>query len=223
MLNPNIQLQFINESVGFGLRASQFIPKGTIIWAHDKFDVVITGKEMEHLEEIYKKTLIKYAYRNQHGDFIFYWDNARFMNHSFDSNCILTAYDFEIAIRDIAAGEEITSDYGCYNVPGIVNLLPENSAQRTAITPHDILLYHQLFDEKASQGLACFDKVEQPLKPIIASEIYQKCIDIAQNKAQMDSIVTCCFEEKNEVPIYYFHNDEVTCRNLTKSSSIPRL
>ncbi|TAF12221.1 MAG: SET domain-containing protein-lysine N-methyltransferase [Nostocales cyanobacterium] len=205
MLHPNIQLQFINESVGFGLIASQLIPRGTVTWVHDKFDVVITGQEMEHIEEIYKRTIIKYAYRNKHGDFIFSWDNGRFINHSFDSNTISTAYNFDIAIRDIAAGEEITCDYGCFNLPGIVNLLPENSAQRTAITPHDIILYHQIFDKKASQGLAYFDKVEQALKPIIDHEVYQKCVDIAQNKAQIDSILTCYFEEKNEVPIYRYH------------------
>ena len=52
----------------------------------------------------YQDILDFYAYRNASGNYILCWDHARFVNHSFNSNCLTTAYDFEIAIRDIQPG-----------------------------------------------------------------------------------------------------------------------
>jgi len=64
------------------------------------------------MEEIYKEILLKYCYRNNKGHFVLCWDISRYVNHSFKSSCVSTAYDFEIAVRDIYPGEELKDDYG---------------------------------------------------------------------------------------------------------------
>jgi hypothetical protein len=35
MIHPWTELRFINDSIGYGVFATQFIPKGTIVWALD--------------------------------------------------------------------------------------------------------------------------------------------------------------------------------------------
>ena len=45
------------------------------------------------------------------------WDHARYVNHSCDPNCGGTDHCFEVALRDIAPGEQITEDYDGYSLP----------------------------------------------------------------------------------------------------------
>jgi len=42
---------------------------------------------------------------------------CRYVNHGFNSNCLKTVYDFEIAIRDIQVGKQLTDDYGHLKIP----------------------------------------------------------------------------------------------------------
>src|SRR5262249_33772840 len=54
---------------------------------------------------------------NGSGDRILCWDFGRFMNHSCEPSSVGPGkLEFEIAVRDIAAGEEVTCDYGTFNL-----------------------------------------------------------------------------------------------------------
>ena len=44
MIHPHTELRFINEQMGFGVFATQFIPKGTIIWALDELDQILEAE-----------------------------------------------------------------------------------------------------------------------------------------------------------------------------------
>ncbi|MEQ8926171.1 MAG: SET domain-containing protein [Fulvivirga sp.] len=112
MIHPKTELRFINDEIGYGVVATDFIPKGTITWVLDKFDREFTPDQMQSFEDTYKDILEVYSYRNGNGNYILCWDNGRFVNHSFNSNCFTTPYDFEIAIRDIQPGEQLTDDCG---------------------------------------------------------------------------------------------------------------
>jgi SET domain-containing protein len=61
-----------------------------------------------------KELLDRYAYPSpdRPGFMVYEVDNGRFMNHSGDPNTDFSQYGGATAIRDIAAGEEITCDYG---------------------------------------------------------------------------------------------------------------
>ncbi len=42
MMHPHSELRFINESIGYGVFATKFIPKGTITWILDELDQKFT-------------------------------------------------------------------------------------------------------------------------------------------------------------------------------------
>jgi len=80
----------------------------TVTWVQDRLDRTFSPTEVATFAPMLRDVLDKYCYRNRTGRYVFCWDHARFMNHSFDSNCLLTPYGVEIAVRDIEAGEELT-------------------------------------------------------------------------------------------------------------------
>ena len=100
MIHPDTELQFINNEIGHGVVTTKLIPAGTITWALDKLDREFTKEEFLNMDNLYQDILDTYTYRNNKGNFVLCWDHGRFVNHSFKSNCLTTAYDFEIAIRD---------------------------------------------------------------------------------------------------------------------------
>src|ERR1700748_1743138 len=101
MIHPNTELRFISPEKGHGVVATRFIPKGTITWIMDPLDQVFSPERIHQLDAFFQEILATYSYRDHNGDFILCWDHSRFVNHSFHSNCMSTAYNFELAIRDI--------------------------------------------------------------------------------------------------------------------------
>jgi len=138
MIHPHTEIRFINEQKGHGVVATQFIPAGTITWALDKLDREFTVSDFQKLDSLYQNILETYTYRNKNGNLVLCWDNGRFVNHSFKSNCLSTAYDFEIAIRDIEPGEELTDDYGYLNVTNPFEGIDEGTS-RKVVYPDDLL------------------------------------------------------------------------------------
>ena len=112
MIHPKTELRLISDEIGYGVVAKEFIPAGTITWALDELDREFTPEHVKKMNPFYQNILETYCYRNNKGNLVLCWDYGRYVNHSFKSNCLSTAYDFEIAIRDIEAGEELTDDYG---------------------------------------------------------------------------------------------------------------
>ena len=99
MIHPKTELRFISHEIGYGVVATEFIPAGTITWVLDKLDREFTLGQVQEMPEIYQDILEFYTFRNNKGNFVLCWDNGRYVNHSFNSNCLTTAYDFEIAIN----------------------------------------------------------------------------------------------------------------------------
>lgn len=189
MIHPKTEIKFINEDIGYGVVAKEFIPKGTITWVLDKFDREFTPKEYEKLDDIYKELLETYAYKNNVGNLVLCWDNARFVNHSFNSNCLTTAYNFEIAIRDIQVGEQLTDDYGYLNIDKPFRGIDEGT-KRKIVYPDDLLKYHDVWDKQLISALKLLSKVDQPLQQLITKELWEKLHHIEQGKKEMDSILT---------------------------------
>jgi uncharacterized protein len=198
MIHPHTELRYINDVVGYGVVATQFIPKGTITWAMDKLDRVFTSQEVYSMEEMYQEIIEKYTYRNNKGNFILCWDHARFVNHSFDSNCITTAYEFEIAVRDIHPGEELTDDYGYLNISEAFDAAPEPGTTRSRVMPDDLLRYHHVWDAKLLDAFRDFNSVDQPLKRVLGRELFEKAQRIGKGEEKMDSILTCYYDQGKE-------------------------
>jgi uncharacterized protein len=194
MIHPDTELRYINDKIGYGVVATRLIPKGTITWALDKLDRTFTPNEFRSLDKVYQDILEKYTYRNNKGELILCWDNARFVNHSFNSSCISTAYEFEIAVRNIHPGEELTDDYGYLNVTEPFDCLPENGSSRTRVMPDDLLNFHKEWDAKLEDSFKNFNNVKQPLKFILDKNTQQTAENIANGKIKMESILSCYFD-----------------------------
>lgn len=194
MIHPDTELRFINEKIGYGIVALKPIPKGTITWSLDKLDRKFTPREVWGMDELYQQVLDKYTYRNSEGNYILCWDNARFVNHSSHANCLTTAYEFEIAIRDIAPGEELTDDYGYLNLEEPFEVVPEPGSNRHIIYPDDLLRYYPEWDEKLLDSFPKIMSVEQPLFHLLEPSLQEKVRNIAGGKDKLDSILNCYFQ-----------------------------
>ncbi|MFH7327029.1 SET domain-containing protein [Desulfurivibrio sp. C05AmB] len=194
MLHPDTEVRFINKNIGHGVFATRLIPRGTAVWVMDRFDRVFREEEVRALEPVYQEILEKYCFRDRQGRWVFCWDNTRFINHSFHPTCITTPYGFEIAVRDILSGQEITNDYGFFNIIEPFDCLPEPGCPRTRVFPDDILRFAPEWDRQLAPAFAAFALVEQPLAGLIKPEFLDTLARIARGEVQPASIRTCYFD-----------------------------
>lgn len=197
MIHPNTELKFISNEVGYGVVATKFIPAGTITWVLDKLDREFTPLDFQSMDSIYQEILDTYTFRNNNGNFVLCWDNGRYVNHSFNSNCLTTAYDFEVAIRDIHAGEQLTDDYGYLNITKPFRGINEGT-KRKIVYPNDLLKYANIWDKKINAVFHKIPELEQPLKLLISDEIWQEVVFVSKGEKKMDSIINNYYDsEKN--------------------------
>lgn len=188
MIHPHTELRFINKEIGFGVFATKLIPKGTITWALDELDQILEPEFVNSTSSFCQEVIKKYAYRNQDGLYILCWDLGRYVNHSFHANCMGTAYDFEVAIRDIYPGEELTDDYGTLNIEEPFACIPEQGTKREIVYPDDLLYYHEEWDRQVVEASHYFDQVEQPLLSVVQPDFIKTFKQAAENGKLRDSI-----------------------------------
>ena len=82
MIHPHTELRFINREIGFGVFATQFIPRGTLTWVCDELDQFVDPARVAALPPNYRKLLDTYTFRDRLGRHVLCWDLARFVNHS---------------------------------------------------------------------------------------------------------------------------------------------
>jgi hypothetical protein len=189
MMHPDTELRYINDQIGFGVFATKFIPKGTIVWAMDDLDQVLDPAFVETLDPLRKQDVQKYSFKNQFGKYILCWDKARYVNHSFHATCVATMYDMELAARDIYPGEELTDDYGTLNLDEPFDCLPEEGTSRSRVMPDDLLRYYRQWDEIAAGAFEHFNHVEQPLRHLIRPEHQKKLHAILEHHIPLDSVI----------------------------------
>lgn len=105
---------------GVGIFAAEPIAAGSRIWVLDTaLDRLLSDAEVAALHPLQQEFAARYGYPHMTlpGFTVIEFDNGRFMNHSPQPNTDFTDPEIGWAIRDIAAGEEITCDYGEFD-PG---------------------------------------------------------------------------------------------------------
>jgi len=187
MIHPNTELRFVNELIGYGVFAREFIPAGTIIWVQDQLDRELSPEEFNQLPPVCRDQVENHTFRNRKGNYILCWDLGKYINHSFKSNCLATAYDFEIAIRDIQPGEELTDDYGYLNIIAPFEAADEGTA-RKVVYPDDLLRYHELWDAQLRLVFGKIIGLGQPLRSLISAETWAHLEEVAKGDAEMMSI-----------------------------------
>ncbi|MFG0328483.1 MAG: SET domain-containing protein [Phycisphaerales bacterium] len=199
MMHPDTELRFISEAIGHGVVATRDIPAGTITWVQDKLDREFTPEQVLALGGLHTATLEKYCFRNQHGRWVLCWDHARFVNHSFRSNSLTTGYGFEVAIRDIRAGEEVTDDYGYLNIMRPFEAIDEGVG-RTTVYPDDLTRHHAKWDRQLQEIWAHIPEVRQALKPLLAPEVWTRICRVARGAEEMVSILELYYHDETNPP-----------------------
>lgn len=197
MIHPNTEVRFISDEIGYGIVATKLIPEGTITWVQDELDQVYTPAQVAEMSPSTQEMIDKFTFRNNQGNFVLCWDTAKYVNHSFNSNCISTAYDFEIAIRDIQPGEELTDDYGYLNVTQAFKAKNEG-VPRTIVYPDDLVNFHEEWDAKLERSFLKLNKVAQPLEMLLPNKIKAVVKQILKGEKELDSILNLYYSEKEK-------------------------
>jgi uncharacterized protein len=195
VLHPSTELRYINDQIGFGVFTTKFIPKGTIVWALDPFDQILQPELLKELDPHRKALIQKYSYRNEKGQYVLCWDLGRYINHSFHANCMGTAYNCEVAVRDIYPGEQLTDDYGTLNIEEPFECIKEDGTDREIVYPDDLLRYYKQWDQQVLDALPYFDQIEQPLLHLLNPNDIQKLKKAASEKVLPDSIKSIFFDQ----------------------------
>jgi uncharacterized protein len=188
MIHPNSRIQFISDNVGCGVFATAFIPKGTIVYVKDFMELSITPSQYEKLPHVLQEKVEKYSYIENQGNRIVSWDHGKYVNHCCDCNTISTGYGFEIAIRDIHPGEEITDEYGLFNVPANMPLQCAKPNCRMSLRMDDVDNYYQQWDDKVRSALVLLHEVDQPLLPLVDEDTYKRVLTFLNNPEEYESV-----------------------------------
>ncbi|MCA9757727.1 MAG: SET domain-containing protein [Candidatus Eisenbacteria bacterium] len=165
MLHPWTRLNWMSDEVGYGVVATRFIPKGTIIWALDPLDQVFTSDEVKKFGPQLWPTLERYSYVNGQGLRVLCWDHGRFMNHSCDPVSLSPGVDFELTVRDLQPGDEITCDYSSLNLEQDLECLCRSPHCRGKISKSQFAKLAPLWDRQLREAVQVVNQVEQPLLP----------------------------------------------------------
>lgn len=171
MIHPHTHLKIVSPEIGLGVFATKDIPLGTIVYAKDPLEIVIDEDQFDCLPELVKQKADIYSYIESNGARVLSWDSAKFVNHCCEANTLSTGYGFEIAIRDIKAGEEITDDYGMFNIPHDMKLYCNCKNCREVLRAADFNQLVPYWDEKVTHALASLRKVDQPLIDLIPPQL----------------------------------------------------
>ena len=187
MIHPDTELRYVNDVIGYGVFATRQIPRGTITWVRDDLDQAFSPDQVSRMPDLYKQILDKYGYLDRNSDMILCWDNSRFMNHSCEATCLSPGYGVEVAVRDLAPGEELTDDYGSLNLETSFLCACSLPTCRGEIGPEDSLHNADRWDALLREAFPLIRRVSQPLWPAVTerdkSEILAACGDVSRMRS----------------------------------------
>lgn len=190
MLHPNSRLVWISDQIGYGIVATEFIPKGTITFVQDNLDIIVEEESPLLSSPLLRNLIERYSYINAKGDRIISWDLGKYMNHCCHANTLTTGYGFEIAIRDIQAGEEITDDYGIFTEVHDMNIVCNKSHCRFKLNINDFDMLVSQWDHKIQEALPTFYHIDQPLMPYLDEVTMENINNFFSNPGNYISVRT---------------------------------
>jgi len=169
MIHPATELRLVDPAMGLGVFATAPIPCGTIVWALDPLDRVLSESDLAALPAAMGFDAERHLWLGQDGRYVLAWDLARYVNHSCTPNCAATAYGCEIAIADIAAGDQLTNDYADLGMSPGESLACGCGAEacRGSVDCGQAELIRRALATSLAQALRRVGAVEQPLWPLL--------------------------------------------------------
>lgn len=162
MIHPDTELRLITPEIGRGPVATRLIPRGTIAWVLDPFDIVLTPADVDALPAPYLELAARYSYLDPGGSSILCWDHARYMNHHCEPAVRGVTPLFQIAVRDIQPGEELTCEYAECNIDRL-ECRCGSPRCRGLISADDLLARGAEWEAEVRAALVDAREVPQPL------------------------------------------------------------
>lgn len=191
MIHPDTELRFINPQIGFGVFATKPIPKGTIVWGLDGLDQCVGQESIDALPEMAREKALKYMFRDGQGRYVLCWDYTRYVNHSFTPTCMMTPFDFDVAIVDIQEGQELVGDYGMLNILEPFEPFPEPGAERSVVMPDDLANHYARWDATLASAFHHVPRLPQPLRPLLSDECWERVGRVCAGHEPLPSLRTC--------------------------------
>lgn len=188
MIHPATALKLINQHKGYGVFATSFIPKGTITYVKDPLEIAVTQAHYQSLSIPMQEQVEKYSYIDENGNRILSWDLGKYVNHCCDPNTMSSGYGFEIALRDIVEGEEITDEYGLFNLTEPMQVGCDKPACRCEVLPNDASHFADSWDAKLKPALKEVLIVEQALWSYVDAKTKRQLIKLQDNPALYRSV-----------------------------------
>jgi len=164
MLHPHTELRIVNATIGYGVFATEAIPMGTITWALDPLDQILDLKKTRKIESKFDGSVEHFSWTNGLGKRILCWDFGRYMNHNCDANSIGPGgAEYELAVRDIAKGEEITSDYRTLNLEEPMDCCCGAAQCKGVVSAADLEEIADDCDQVIQNAVSQIHHVDQPL------------------------------------------------------------
>jgi uncharacterized protein len=189
MMHPDTELRKVNDIVGYGVFATKPIPKGTIVYVKDALEIEVSAEQFEAMDPQYQKIVDWFSWIDARGCRIVSWDIGKYVNHSCKGNCISTGFGFEIATRDIAVGEEITDEYGIFNLPYSLKCCCGSENCRQVITSDDWGANYRAWNKLAVGALKYFGQVVQPLVTYMEAGVYRDLMNYLNTNKRYPSIL----------------------------------
>ncbi|NJN25959.1 MAG: SET domain-containing protein [Cyclobacteriaceae bacterium] len=199
MIHPKTELKFISDQVGYGVFATEDIPEGTIVYVKDSLELVITPSDFRSQTSEMKEVIEKYSYIDENGNRIISWDFAKYVNHCCNCNTMSTGYGFEIAIRDIKKGEEITDEYGLFNLQEEMDLLCGEACCRKKVAPSDFDTYYKQWDQIIKKSILKLFEVDQPLVPYVDEDTRLQLELLHHNPKHYKSVYALKFQPEKHL------------------------
>lgn len=162
-MHPHSEVRRVSDGLGLGVFATRPIPRGTLVYVKDEMEVELSPGEFAGLRPELRAAADRYSYIDARGNRIISWDLAKYVNHSCEANSMSTGWGFEIALRDIEAGEEITDEYGLFNMDEPMALACGCRECRGVLLPDDAERHARTWDRRVREALRSVRQVEQPL------------------------------------------------------------
>jgi hypothetical protein len=171
MMHPDTELKMVSPEIGVGVFATRLLPKGTITYVVDPLEIIVEADDPLLANPVLGPLVRKYATIMPNGGYEMSWDNAKYMNHCCHYNTLTTGFGFEIAVRDIQAGEQLRDDYGLFNVEYDMELLCDYPDCRKRIRTADFDRLADQWDADARDALAHARNVPQKLWVVMDPEL----------------------------------------------------
>lgn len=205
MIHPDLELRYINDEIGYGVFAKKFIPEGTITYIKDSLEIEISPEDYQNHPVVMQQAIEKYSYIDERGYRIVSWDIAKYVNHCCQSNTISTGYGFEFALRDIQAGEQVTDEYGIFNLQYEMAVFCGNPNCRKVVRPDDFDRYYKVWDKAIQKSLPKLYDVSQPLLPMMEPNLRKELDAFFDDNSNYKSVYS--LKSSLEVPAPLYKNN----------------